>query len=83
MGIGDILLRPAPETHPGLDVVDGHLHPSATLRDGKLRIDTPHFGLVRDAACCPSTGLAASSPEKDNRVAILMTGGVLMMQAQW
>ena len=83
--IGDILLRHAPEAHPSRYVLAGHLHPGATLRDGKLAHRYPAFWIGPRRCLLPAygllTGLAPSSPEKNDRVAILTPGGVLMKRA--
>jgi DNA ligase-associated metallophosphoesterase len=85
--IGHILLRHAPEPHPNRYVLAGHLHPGATLRDGKLVHRYPAFWIGPRRCLLPAygllTGLASSSPEKNDRVAILTPGGVLMKPAHW
>jgi uncharacterized protein len=83
--IGNILLRHAPEPHPSCYVFAGHLHPGATLRDGKLAHRYPAFWIGPRRCLLPAygllTGLTASLPEKNDRVAILTPGGVLMKAA--
>ena len=83
--IGNILLRHTPEPHPSRYVFAGHLHPGATLRDGKLAHRYPAFWIGPRRCLLPAygllTGLAPSLPEKNDRVAILTPGGVLMKAA--
>jgi uncharacterized protein len=83
--IGDILLRHTPEPQPNRYVLAGHLHPGATLRDGKLVHRYPAFWIGPRRCLLPAfgllTGLTPASPEKNDRLAILTPGGVLMKQA--
>jgi DNA ligase-associated metallophosphoesterase len=83
--IGNVLLRHAPEPYPSRYVFAGHLHPGATLRDGKLVHRYPAFWIGPRRCLLPAygllTGLAPSLPEKNDRVAILTPGGVLMKAA--
>jgi uncharacterized protein len=80
--IGDILLRHKPDPHPNRYVIAGHVHPGATLRDGRLSYRFPAFWIGPKRCLLPAfgplTGLAASSPEQNDRVAILTPGGVVM-----
>jgi uncharacterized protein len=83
--IDDILLRHTPASHPTQYVIAGHLHPGATLRDGRLTQRYPAFWIGPKRCLLPAygplTGLAPSSPEKNDRVAILTPGGVVMKLA--
>jgi DNA ligase-associated metallophosphoesterase len=80
--IGDILLRHKPDLHPSRYVIAGHVHPGATLRDGRLSHRFPAFWIGPKRCLLPAfgplTGLASSSPEENDRVAILTPGGVVM-----
>jgi uncharacterized protein len=80
--IGDILLRHKPDPHPSRYVIAGHVHPGATLRDGRLSLRFPAFWIGPKRCLLPAfgplTGLASSSPEQNDRVAILTPGGVVM-----
>jgi DNA ligase-associated metallophosphoesterase len=80
--IGDILLRHKPDLHPSRYVIAGHVHPGATLRDGRLNYRFPAFWIGPKRCLLPAfgplTGLASSSPEQNDRVAILTPGGVVM-----
>jgi DNA ligase-associated metallophosphoesterase len=80
--IGDILLRHKPDPHPSRYVIAGHVHPGATLREGRLSYRFPAFWIGPKRCLLPAfgplTGLASSSPEQNDRVAILTPGGVVM-----
>lgn len=80
--IDDILLRHMPASHPDQYVIAGHVHPGAILRDGRLTQRYPAFWIGPKRCLLPAygllTGLAPSLPEKNDRVAILTPGGVVM-----
>jgi DNA ligase-associated metallophosphoesterase len=80
--IGDILLRHKPKPHPSRYVIAGHVHPGATLRDGRLTHRFPAFWIGPKRCLLPAfgplTGLAPTSAEQNDRVAILTPGGVVM-----
>jgi DEAD/DEAH box helicase len=80
--IGNILLRHKPDPHPSRYLIAGHVHPGATLRDGRLNHRFPAFWIGPKRCLLPAfgplTGLAPYSPEQDDRVAILTPGGVVM-----
>jgi uncharacterized protein len=84
--IGDILLRHKPDTHPSRYIIAGHVHPGATLRDGRLSHRFPAFWIGPKRCLLPAfgplTGLASSSPEQNDRVAILTPGGVVMKMSR-
>jgi uncharacterized protein len=83
--IGDILLRHKPDPHPSRYVIAGHVHPGATLRDGRLSHRFPALWIGPKRCLLPAfgplTGLASSRPEENDRVAILTPGGVVMRRA--
>jgi DNA ligase-associated metallophosphoesterase len=83
--IGNILLRHKPDPHPSRYVIAGHLHPGATLRDGRLSQRFPAFWIGPKRCLLPAfgplTGLTSSSPEQNDRVAILTPGGVVMKRS--
>jgi uncharacterized protein len=80
--IGDILLRHKPDPHPSRYVIAGHIHPGATLRDGRLSHRFPAFWIGPKRCLLPAfgplTGLASSGPKQNDRVAILTPGGVVI-----
>jgi DNA ligase-associated metallophosphoesterase len=84
--IGDILLRHKPDPNPSRYVIAGHVHPGATLRDGRLSHRFPAFWIGPKRCLLPAfgplTGLASSSPEQTDRVAILTPGGVVMRRSR-
>jgi uncharacterized protein len=83
--IGDILLRHKPDPHPSRYIIAGHVHPGATLRDGRLSHRFPAFWIGPKRCLLPAfgplTGLASSSPEQNDRLAILTPGGVVMRRS--
>jgi uncharacterized protein len=83
--IGDFLLRHKPDPHPSRYVIAGHVHPGATLRDGRLIHRFPAFWIGPKRCLLPAfgplTGLASSSPEQNDLVAILTPGGVVMRKS--
>jgi uncharacterized protein len=82
--IGDILLRHVPEPDASRYVISGHVHPGAILRDGRLAQRYPAFWIGPKRCLLPAcgllTGLSPSLPERDDRVAIVTPGGIVMRQ---
>ncbi len=83
--IEDILLRHKPQPHSNRYVIAGHVHPGAKLRDGRLTYRYPAFWIGPKRCLLPAygllSGLAPSLPEKNDQVAILTPGGVIIRPA--
>lgn len=75
------LLRHAPDPDPCAHVIAGHIHPGATLRDGRLRHRCPAFWIGPRRSLLPAfgslTGLAPTRAQQDDLVVAVTPGGLV------
>ena len=80
------VLRHAPDLHPSLHVLAGHVHPGVRVRDGRVRHRFPAFWSGARRTLLPAFGsLCGLSPNDalgDDRVYAATPGGVLALDSQ-
>lgn len=78
-----LVLRHAPDPHPTLHVVAGHVHPGVRVRDGRVRHRFPAFWLGPKRTVLPAfgslCGLSPNDAPSEDRVYAATPGGVLAL----
>lgn len=77
------VLRHAPDLHPHLHVIAGHVHPAVVLRDGRTRQRLPAFWLGPRRTLLPAfgslCGLTPREADAGDRVIAVTPGGVVSL----
>lgn len=77
------VLRHAPGAHPTQHVIAGHVHPMATLREGRLLHRLPAFWLGPARSILPAfgtlCGLTPRAAEREDQVVAVTPGGLVSL----